>query len=84
MRNFVETCLGGDPLLPEMTHRSPREARAGRHCCWSAPMASGGVAARRSIARLVRNSGVPLNTALQAITEFAVAARRGRRQHLRP
>jgi serine/threonine protein phosphatase PrpC len=70
MRNYVETCLGGDPLLPEM--RIGRSVKLEPHdtllvCTdgfWS-NLLDEDIAASFY-------SGVPLQTALQAITEFAV------------
>jgi serine/threonine protein phosphatase PrpC len=70
MRNYVETCLGGDPLLPEM--RIGRSVKLEAHdtllvCTdgfWS-NLLDEDIAASFY-------SGVPLQTALQAITEFAV------------
>lgn len=70
MRNFVETCLGGDPMLPEM--------RIGR-CVKLQPNDSLLVCTDGFWANLLDEdiaasfySGVPLKTALQAITEFSV------------
>ncbi len=71
MRNFVETCLGGDPLLPEMLHRPQREASRRATRCWSAPMASGRTCSTKtSPPRCI--PACRCKTALQAITEFAV------------
>lgn len=73
MRNFVEVCLGGDPLLPEMmmgrcVRLQPGDALL---LCtdgfWS-NLLDEDIAASMY-------SGVPLKTALQAVGEFAV--RRG-------
>lgn len=70
MRNYVETCLGGDPMLPEM--------RIGR-CVKLEPGDTLLVCTDGFWSNLLDEdiaasfySGVPLNTALQAITEFAV------------
>ena len=70
MRNFVETCLGGDPMLPEML--------IGR-CVRIAPGDTLLVCTDGFWANLLDEdiaaslySGVPLKTALQAITEFSV------------
>lgn len=70
MRNFVESCLGGDPLLPEM--------RIGR-CVRVLPgdtllVCSDGFWSSLLDEDIAASfySGVPLRTALQAITEFSV------------
>lgn len=70
MRNFVESCLGGDPMLPEM--------RIGR-CVRMLPGDTMLVCSDGFWANLLDEdiaasfySGVPLPTALQAITEFSV------------
>jgi PPM family protein phosphatase len=70
MRNFVETCLGGDPMLPEML--------IGR-CVKIAPGDTLLVCTDGFWANLLDEdiaaslySGVPLKIALQAITEFSV------------
>jgi len=70
MRNYVETCLGGDPMLPEM--------RIGR-CVKAEPGDTLLVCTDGFWSNLLDEdiaasffSGVPLKTALQAITEFAV------------
>jgi serine/threonine protein phosphatase PrpC len=70
MRNFVETCLGGDPMLPEM--------RVGRcvplQTNDSLPVCTDGFWANLLDEDIAASfySGVPLKTALQAITEFSV------------
>jgi serine/threonine protein phosphatase PrpC len=68
MRNFVDTCLGGDPMLPEML--------VGR-CVKVLPGDTLLVCTDGFWANLLDDdiaaslySGVPLKTALQAITEF--------------
>lgn len=70
MRNFVDTCLGGDPMLPEML--------VGR-CMKVLPGDTLLVCTDGFWANLLDDdiaaslySGVPLKTALQAITEFSV------------
>lgn len=70
MRNFVESCLGGDPLLPEM--------RIGR-CVRVLPgdtllVCSDGFWSNLLDEDIAASfySGVPMRTALQAITEFSV------------
>lgn len=70
MRNFVETCLGGDPLLPEMLiGRCVRVERGDTLLVCTdgfwANLLDEDIAASLY-------SGVPLKTALQAITEFSV------------
>jgi serine/threonine protein phosphatase PrpC len=73
MRNFVETCLGGDPMLPEMLIGRSLAVEAGdvMLVCtdgfWSA-LSDDDIAGSLY-------AGVPLKTALQAIAEFSV--RRG-------
>jgi PPM family protein phosphatase len=70
MRNYVETCLGGDPLLPEMSVGRSVKLQPGDTLLvctdgfWS-NLLDEDIAASFY-------SGVPLKTALQAITEFAV------------
>ena len=73
MRNFVESCLGGDPMLPEM-----RIGRCVRMLHGDTMLAcSDGFWANLLDEDIAASfySGVPLPTALQAITEFSV--RRG-------
>ena len=41
MRNFVESCLGGEALLPEMDVSRRQRARERATCCWCAPTACG-------------------------------------------
>jgi len=70
MRNFVESCLGGDPMLPEM-----RVGRCVRVLQGDTMLAcSDGFWANLLDEDIAASfySGVPLNTALQAITEFSV------------
>jgi len=70
MRNFVESCLGGDGMLPEMLVGRCVRVRAGDTMLvcsdgfWSNLL-------DEDIAASIY-SGVPLPTALQAISEFAV------------
>lgn len=70
MRNFVESCLGGDPMLPEMMVGRCVRVRAGDTLLvcsdgfWSNLL-------DEDIAASIY-SGVPLPTALHAISEFAV------------
>ena len=70
MRNFVETCLGGDPMLPEMrvgrcVHLQPNDALLVCTDGFWANLLDEDIAASFY-------SGVPLKTALQAIAEFSV------------
>lgn len=70
MRNFVESCLGGDPMLPEMQVGRQVGVRSGDTML----VCSDGFWANlldEDIAASIY-SGVPLPTALQAISEFAV------------
>jgi len=70
MRNFVESCLGGDPMLPEM-----RIGRCVRMLQGDTMLAcSDGFWANLLDEDIAASfySGVPLPTALQAITEFSV------------
>lgn len=70
LRNYVESCLGGDPMLPEMMVGRRVEVRGGdiMLVCsdgfWS-NLLDEDIAASMY-------SGVPLNIALQAVSEFAV------------
>jgi serine/threonine protein phosphatase PrpC len=70
MRNYVETCLGGDPMLPEMRIGRCMRLEQGDTLLvctdgfWS-NLLDEDIAASFY-------SGVPLNIALQSITEFAV------------
>jgi serine/threonine protein phosphatase PrpC len=73
MRNFVETCLGGDPMLPEMligrcVKLEPGDTLLVCTDGFWANLLDEDIAASMY-------SGVPLKTALQAIAEFSV--RRG-------
>jgi len=70
MRNYVESCLGGDWLLPEMVigrlvRVQPRDTLLVCTDGFWSNLLDEDIAASFY-------SGVPLNTALQAITEFAV------------
>lgn len=73
MRNFVETCLGGDPMLPEMLVGRALRVQAGDVLLvctdgfWG-PLADEDIAGSLT-------PDVPLRATLQALTEFAV--RRG-------
>lgn len=73
MRNFVETCLGGDPMLPEMLIGRSLRVQAGDILLvctdgfWG-PLADEDIAGSLT-------PDVPLRATLQALTEFAV--RRG-------
>src|SRR5690606_12204001 len=70
MRNFVESCLGGVGMLPEMLVGRRVRVRSGdtvlvcSDCFWSKLLDD-------DIAAAIY-SGVRLRTALQAISEFAV------------
>jgi serine/threonine protein phosphatase PrpC len=70
MRNFVETCLGGDPMLPEMRvgRCVPLQINDSLLVCTDGFWAN---LLDEDIAASFY-SGVPLKTALQAITEFSV------------
>jgi serine/threonine protein phosphatase PrpC len=70
MRNFVESCLGGDPMLPEMQVGRCVRVRSGDIML----VCSDGFWANlldEDVAASMYSS-VPLGTALQAISEFAV------------
>jgi serine/threonine protein phosphatase PrpC len=70
MRNFVESCLGGDPMLPEMLVGRQVGVRSGDTML----VCSDGFWANlldEDIAASIY-SGIALPTALQAISEFAV------------
>jgi len=70
LRNYVESCLGGDPMLPEMMVGRRMAVRSGDVLLvcsdgfWS-NLLDEDIAASMY-------SGVPLNTALQSVSEFAV------------
>jgi PPM family protein phosphatase len=70
MRNYVETCLGGDPLLPEMRVGRCVKLEAGDTLL----VCTDGFWANLLDEDIAASfySGVPLKTALQAITEFSV------------
>lgn len=70
MRNFVESCLGGDPLLPEMRIGRCVRVQAGDTLL----VCSDGFWSNLLDEDIAASfySGVPLRTALQAITEFSV------------
>jgi PPM family protein phosphatase len=70
MRNFVETCLGGDPLLPEMSVGRCVKLQSGDTLL----VCTDGFWANLLDEDIAASfySGVPLKTALQAIAEFAV------------
>jgi serine/threonine protein phosphatase PrpC len=70
MRNYVETCLGGDPMLPEMRVGRCIKMLAGDIML----VCTDGFWANLLDEDIAGSfySGVPLKTALQAITEFAV------------
>jgi serine/threonine protein phosphatase PrpC len=70
MRNFVETCLGGDPMLPEMRIGRSVQVLPGD----SLLVCTDGFWANLMDEDIAASfySGVPLKTALQAIAEFSV------------
>lgn len=70
MRNFVETCLGGDPMLPEMLIGRCARVLPGDTLLVCTDGFWGNLLDEDIAASLY--SGVPLPTALQAITEFSV------------
>jgi serine/threonine protein phosphatase PrpC len=70
MRNYVETCLGGDPLLPEMLIGRCVRVQSGDVLL----VCSDGFWANLLDEDIAASlySGVPIRTALQALAEFAV------------
>ena len=70
MRNYVETCLGGDPMLPEMRIGRCVKLEHGDTLL----VCTDGFWANLLDEDIAASfySGVPMKTALQAITEFAV------------
>jgi serine/threonine protein phosphatase PrpC len=70
MRNYVETCLGGDPLLPEMLIGRCIRVEQGDALL----VCSDGFWANLLDEDIAASlySGAPLKTALQALSEFAV------------
>jgi PPM family protein phosphatase len=70
MRNFVETCLGGDPMLPEMLIGRCVRVQSGDTLLVCTDGFWANLLDEDIAASLY--SGVPLKTALQAITEFSV------------
>jgi len=70
MRNYVETCLGGDPLLPEMLIGRSIRVEAGDALL----VCSDGFWANLLDEDIAASlfSSVPLKTALQALAEFSV------------
>jgi serine/threonine protein phosphatase PrpC len=70
MRNYVETCLGGDPLLPEMLIGRSIRLQAGDALL----VCSDGFWANLLDEDIAASlfSGVPLKTALIALAEFSV------------
>ena len=70
MRNFVETCLGGDPLLPEMQIGRCVKLRSGDTLLVCTDGFWANLLDEDIAASLY--SGVALPVALQAITEFSV------------
>ncbi len=70
MRNFVETCLGGDPMLPEMLIGRCVRVQPGDTLLVCTDGFWANLLDEDIAASLY--SGVPLKTALQAITEFSV------------
>ncbi len=73
MRNFVESCLGGELMLPEMSINRRRELRAGDilMACTDGLWAH---ADDSLIASMLCAEGQPLRAQLQALSEHAVAA----------
>jgi serine/threonine protein phosphatase PrpC len=70
MRNFVETCLGGDPMLPEMLIGRCVKLAAGDTLLVCTDGFWANLLDEDIAASLY--SGVPLKIALQAIAEFSV------------
>jgi serine/threonine protein phosphatase PrpC len=70
MRNYVEACLGGDPLLPEMLIGRSIHLQAGDALLVCSDGFWGNLLDEDIAASLF--SGVPLKTALQALAEFSV------------
>lgn len=70
MRNYVEACLGGDPLLPEMLVGRCVRLQPGDTLLVCTDGFWSNLLDEDIAASLY--SGVPLKTALQAITEFSV------------
>jgi len=70
MRNYVETCLGGDPLLPEMLIGRSIRLEVGDALLVCSDGFWGNLLDADIAASLF--SGVPLKTALQALAEFSV------------
>jgi serine/threonine protein phosphatase PrpC len=70
MRNYVETCLGGDPLLPEMLIGRSIRVQAGDVLLVCSDGFWASLLDEDIAASLF--SGAPLKTALQALAEFAV------------
>ena len=73
MRNFVESCLGGEVLLPEMdvSRRQPIEADDVLLVCTDGLWAG---VSDEAIAAAFAQSGTPINEALAALCAQAVAA----------
>ena len=72
MRNFVESCLGGEAILPEMAHQPAPRAAARAMCCWSAPTASGPISTTSSIGSAFVTLGLPLRDTLAALAAQAL------------
>jgi len=70
MRNFVETCLGGDPLLPEMLVGRGVKVKTGDILLVCTDGFWSNLLDEDIAASLY--SGIPLKTALAAISEFSV------------
>jgi serine/threonine protein phosphatase PrpC len=70
MRNYVETCLGGDPMLPEMLIGRGVKVASGDILLVCTDGFWSNLLDEDIAASLY--SGVPLKTALAAITEFSV------------
>jgi serine/threonine protein phosphatase PrpC len=70
MRNYVETCLGGDPLLPEMLVGRSIRVQPGDALLVCSDGFWANLLDEDVAASLY--SGVPLKTALQALAEFSV------------
>ena len=79
MRNYVESCLGGDPMLPEMLIGRGVQRAAPATSCWSAPMASGPTCCDEDIAASLY-SGMPLQDARLTPSRISPCARAGARQ----
>ncbi len=72
MRNFVESCLGGDPILPEMALCAPAAWCGPAMYCWCAPTASGSASSDAQIGSAFVTLGVPLHDTLAGLAAQAL------------